>query len=165
METVATAPVVTTLRPAIAWPPASQVDGRALAALGAEAASRVARAPVPVLAPPDPLDAPTLVVGPEYYAISARARGEAGATIRVQGTRAAHRVEGLAPLVGDRAVRGVRGFVTVNEGIRSASWIEDGAAYVVDVECADPFRDPRCTDDTFVLDLAARLAFVGGARR
>ena len=58
--------------------------------------------------------------------------------------------------------REARGFVTVNEGIRTASWMENGAAYSVDVECND-FRDARCQGEDFLLSIVAQLAFVGGS--
>ncbi len=161
-EPVQAAPVATTISPQIAWP-AGAADTRALAALGGDAPAQLARSPVPVLAPSaaDALESPAVVVGPEYYAITGRAHG---ATVTIQGTRAQHAVEGVGPIEGDRAIRRAKGFVTVNEGIRVASWMENGAAYSIDVECADPTGDARCTSDAFVLGLAERLAYVGGAR-
>lgn len=163
------APTVTstTVRPAVAWPASSRVDERALASLGregreAEVRALVARSPVPVLAPQElVLGTPTLVVEGEYYALTGRV---AGATIAMQGTRAAHRYHGIEPATGNRDVRGTKGFVSGNEGIRTVSWIENGAAYSVDVECADP-RDARCLSDDFVLSLVTQLTFVGGAGR
>jgi hypothetical protein len=155
--------VSTTVRPQIAWPQTA-ADAHALSALGDDAPSRIARSPVPVLAPAaaDALETPTVVVGPEYYAISGHAHG---ATITIQGTRAQHEVQGIAPIEGDHAIRRAKGFVTVNEGIRVASWSENGASYSVDVECGDPMNDARCTSESFVLGLAERLAFVGGGGR
>lgn len=104
---------------------------------------------------------PTLVVGPEYYALTGRV---SGTTIAIQGTRAAHRYEGMSPAPGDRVLRGTRGFVSMNEGIRTTSWIENGVAYSVDVECVDP-SEVRCTSDSFALDLVEHLAFAGGGSR
>lgn len=52
----------------------------------------------------------------------------------------------------------------MNEGIRSASFVENGAAYTVDVECAS-VADARCQSDAFVVELASRLVYVGGSGR
>ena len=152
----------TTVKPAIAWPAAGAIDAHALDALG-DGRTPIARSPVPVLAPSADLhlEAPTVVVEGEYYAISAHAPG---VSIHVQGTRVAHRYEHIAPNPGNRPIRGGRGFVTVNEGIRSVSFVENGAAYTVDVECAS-FQDARCADDRFVVEVADGLAYVGGAGR
>jgi hypothetical protein len=156
------APVVATnartVRPEVAWP--ARADEAALAALGSEA-SNVVRSPVPVLAPGRVrLESPKVMVDAEYYAISGTI---AGAAIAIQGTRLQHRYDNIPKTEGNRALRGTKGFVTVNEGIRSASWMENGASYSIDVECRDPFGDPRCTSDAYVLELAEALVFVGGA--
>jgi len=163
----------TTIRPSVAWPAANAVDDRALQSLitGATAArgtdareirALVSRSPVPVLAPRSlELTSPTLVVEGEYFALSGRLEG---VTISLQGTRAAHRYEGIEPAPGNRELRGTRGFVSINEGIRTASWIENGAAYTADVECAD-VHDARCESEAFLLQLVGQLAFVGGSGR
>lgn len=160
------------VRPTVAWPAAASIDERALASLSHESSKTdgeiralVARSPVPVLAPKElHLATPTLIVEREYYALTGRV---SGATISLQGTRTARRYDGVAPAAGNRDVRGaleLRGFVSVNEGIRTASWIENGAAYSVDVECSDA-RDERCKSDDFLLSVVAELAFIGGSGR
>jgi hypothetical protein len=165
------APTVTTstVRPAVAWPAASSVDERALSSLARdgskgerEVRALIARSPVPVLAPKDlVLASPTLVVEGEYFALTGRVDGT---TIALQGTRAAHRYEGVEPAAGNRTVRATKGFVSINEGIRTVSWIENGAAYSVDLECADP-RDGRCQSDDFLLSVVTQLTYVGGSGR
>ncbi len=150
--------------PKITWPAATKVDARAAAALGdaKRANELLGRSPVPVLAPTNvTFERPTFVVGSEYYALTGRV---AGTTISIQGTRAAHRYDDVAPVRGDRAIRETQGFVSTNEGIRTASWIENGVAYSVDVECADP-TDARCTNEAFALDVIEHLAFAGGGSR
>jgi hypothetical protein len=158
------APTVVTTKtatPKIVWPTA-RPDEQALAALGDDKAN-VARSPVPVLAPKQTkLENAKVMVDAEYYAINGKVDG---ATITIQGTRLAHRYKEIGSIPGDRAMRGSKGFVTVNEGIRSASFLENGAAYSVDVECADPSHDARCTGDAFVLGLVESLVYVGGAER
>lgn len=159
----------TTVRPAVAWPASSKIDERTLSSLGRdgsrserEVRALIARSPVPVLAPKDlVLASPTLVVEGEYFALTGRVDG---ATVALQGTRAAHRYEGVEPAAGDRTLRATKGFVSVNEGIRTASWIENGAAYSVDVECADN-RDARCQSDDFLISVVTQLAYVGGSGR
>jgi hypothetical protein len=166
------APAVTAstlVRPSVAWPDASRLEGRALVALTADGSKTerelralIARSPVPVLAPRElRLAATSLVVEGEFYALTGRADG---ATISLQGTRAAHRYEGVQPIAGNRSLRATKGFITVNEGIRSASWLENGAAYSVDVECSD-LSDARCQGEEFILSLVAQLAYIGGSGR
>ena len=155
--------------PKIVWPAANTRDERAFASLGAadskEDESRVGamlgRSPVVVLAPTNiTFKHPTFVVGPEYYALTGHVDG---LTIAIQGKRAAHRYDDIAPIPGDRVLRGGHGFVSINEGIRTTSWIENGAAYSVDVECADA-TDERCTAESFIVELTSHLAFAGGSR-
>lgn len=148
----------------MAWPTRAAIDEDARAAIGdaREVGAALARSPVPVLAPKAfRLERPTLVVEGEYFALTGRV---GGATISLQGTRAAHRYEGIEPAAGDREVRGGRGFVSVNEGIRTVSWMENGAAYSLDVECAEA-TDARCASDTFALEVAEGLTYVGGSER
>ena len=150
--------------PKVTWPASAKVDERAVAALGdaKRASELLGRSPAPVLAPTNvTFERPTFVVGAEYYALTGRV---SGTTIAIQGTRAAHRYEDIAPIAGDRVIRGTRGFVSTNEAIRTVSWIENGIAYSVDIECADP-SDTRCTSDTFALDIVEHLAFAGGGAR
>ncbi|MEZ4250284.1 MAG: hypothetical protein R3B99_18785 [Polyangiales bacterium] len=52
--------------------------------------------------------------------------------------------------------RGFGAWDTVNEGIRSLAWEENGAAYTLEVECASPI-DRRCTDEAFLRELADQL--------
>jgi len=169
--TVSTSSV--TVRPAVAWPALSTIGDGALLSLSKsggpndrELRALVARSPVPVLAPRElQLASPTLVVEGEYFALTGRVDG---ATISLQGTRAAHRYEGIDPATGNRELRRLngtaRGFVTTNEGIRTASWIENGAAYSVDVECSET-ADSRCHGDDFLLSVIAQLSYVGGSGR
>jgi hypothetical protein len=154
--TVSTSAVV---KPQVSWPSAGTIDERALASLG-DARSQLSRSPVPVLAPSSDLvlERPTVIVEGEYYVITARNHG---ATISIQGTRAAHRYDGVAPHPGNKSLRKGSGFVTINEGIRSASFVENGVAYSVDVECASN-ADVRCTGDAFVTELTNQLVYVGG---
>lgn len=135
------------------------VDRAALAALAPDARQAVTRATMPVLALADARFATqAFVVEPAFYAQSAKANG---LTIAIQGTKPSVRVDGVPATTGDRRVRGGAGFVSENEGIRTATFVENGIAYAVDVEC-ERRDDTRCTEDTFVLEIASALAYVGG---
>lgn len=144
----------------ITWPAA--VDTRATSLLGDENVQRVARSPVPVLVPDTRVDQPVLVVESEYYAFSGKLPG--GASLAIQGNRKAYRYHDIPETKGSTTLRGASGFVSMNEGIRTASWNENGAAYSVDVECADR-EDERCKNESFVVDLVHRLVYVGGSGR
>jgi hypothetical protein len=45
--------------------------------------------------------------------------------------------------------------------IWTASWVEDGVAYALDVECAAAGDDPRCASEAYLLTLVDDLAEVG----
>jgi hypothetical protein len=163
-RSVAVAPEATIVTPKVTLPASAKADARAFAALGESkrATELLARSVVPVLAPTSvTLERPTFVVGAEFYTLTGRV---SGATIAIQGTRAAHRYEDVAPIPGNRTLRGLRGFISTNEGIRTTSWIENGVAYSVDIECASP-EDARCTGETFALDVVEHLGLAGGGAR
>lgn len=122
---------------------------------------RLAQAKVPVLAPADrTLIDPVLIVREHFVALSGR---DQGAFVSIQATRRANarHVEVPPPT---QPLRGLHGYVSVNEGVRVASWRENGVAYQVDVECKD-LGDPICKDDRYLLQLVEQLAYVGGAGR
>lgn len=154
--TSSSTPVV--VKPSVSFPAA--VDARASSLVGDENVKLASRSPVPVLVPDTRLDAPLLIVETEYYAFSGKLEG--GVTVAIQGNRKAYRYDHIAPVKGDRTLRGTQGFVTMNEGIRVATWTENGAAYTVDLECADG-RDERCVKEDFVVAFTNRLVYVGGS--
>jgi hypothetical protein len=147
---------------AIQWPAAIEQATRAHLSPAARVA--VARAPVPVLVPrAAPIASRAKIVSEAaFYALSTS--DDAGVTIALHASRVAYHQPDLAPMAGNATLRGVRGFVSVNEGIRTASWVENGVAYALDVECADP-SDARCADEAYVVALAGSLAYVGGDGR
>jgi len=156
---------VSTVTPKVTWPALASKDDRALAQLGndkAHVAELLMQAPVPVFAPTNvTFERPTFVVGKEFWTLTGRVNG---ATISIQGTRAAHRYEDIGPVQGNRTLRGNKGFVSINEGIRTTSWMENGVAYSLDIECANPATDTRCTDDGFSVDVVEHLGFAGVGR-
>lgn len=157
----AAAPALSVIK-AVTWPPDSSVDEAMRATLSDEARAAVAGSPVPVLVPSwaDWERPPKVMVAEHWFAFSGATDG---LTLAVQGSRLARRYEGIGPTRGSRLVRGQPGFVTADRRIWSASWIEGGVSYTLDVECANA-GDPRCADDRFVVDQAESLTYVGGHR-
>lgn len=122
--------------------------------------AEVKKAPVPALVVNEPkwLAATVVTTGPHWYAASFR---DGGLTVSIHGTRLAHLHDDIPPAEGRSSVRGRPAFVTENEAIVSAAWVEDGVAYSLDLECFDR-DDRRCRDEAYVLELGGRLVFVGG---
>ena len=124
---------------------------------------------MPVLVPADPGWLASVAVftgggqegGPGWgYALSARS-GEV--TLALHASRIATLLPGVGHVRGSRRVRGVDGFLSVNEGIRTASWIEHGVAYSLDLECRDP-EGPACSE-LALREAVEGLVYVGGDSR
>jgi hypothetical protein len=115
--------------------------------------------PIRVLTLPAPWDTRnTLIVEPAYYAVSAYSPE---VSIGLQGTNVLHHPgDGRPAPQREQQVRGFPALVTQDEGIRSITWAENGVFYALDVECAHPFSDPRCTEDAFIVELANALVEV-----
>ena len=149
------------IRPQVTFPPSSKVARDVRAALPSEARQALKRATMPVIVPSaaKKLRAITLVVEPEFYALSAKT--EDNVSISVQGTRARVRYDEIPAMPGKTPLHdGILGHVTQNEGIWTAAWLENEVAYSVDFECASP-DDAACADATRVIALAKELAYVG----
>jgi hypothetical protein len=118
---------------------------------------------VPLLFPNDLALAATAVVtsGPRWVAASIP---QADLTVSIHATREAMPPPALNPPRHSDRLRALPATITVNEGIRAATWEEGGVAYMVDVECARPAEDPRCTADVFVRALVEGLVRVEAAR-
>jgi hypothetical protein len=133
-----------------------------VAALSPQARSELRRVRVPVMLPGDrTLCAAAVVMTSEHWsAVSIRA-GEISIAIHAS---LPVRAGGGAETPNGVMVRGVTATVDLNEGIRSLSWEEGGVAYSIDVECARPLEDPRCTQDAYARALAESLVRVVPAR-
>jgi hypothetical protein len=142
------------------WPDASRLARAVRERLGPDVRDAIGRSPVPVLAPADPaLLATTAVYSqPAGYALSARA-GEL--SLVVQASRVATLLPHIGYAPGNTRLRGVDGWVSSNDGVRTASWIEHGTAYSLDLECAAP-EGPRCSEPAVRAAVEA-LVYVGGA--
>lgn len=117
---------------------------------------------VPLLLPDDlSLAATAVVTSGERWVAASIAQGDH--TIAIHATR-----ETMAPPQAPPAhrsrLRGVPATVSANEGVRVATWMEGGVAYMIDVECTRPAEDARCTQEGFVRALAERLVRVEAAR-
>jgi hypothetical protein len=152
------------------WPTAASVDQTALGAMSADASGQVGESPVPVLVPTDRqiLAASRVSIGASHYTLASSTNGltvsvQASSTPKESPASAGPSPAGLAPpgqfKAGDRQVS-----ITENEGIRVATWFENGVAYSADVECATT-TDARCKDNTYLLSLVRDLVFAGGRPR
>lgn len=141
----------------IAWPTADRIDAAARESLSDEARAAIARAPVPVLAPPGRADV-KVFDGESWVAVSAHGEGW---TMHVQGSAQARVYPHVRAFEPTHPVRGDGGFVTRNEGVWSFAWIEHGAAYSADIECDARVVD-WCDDERRVAQLVDELALVGG---
>lgn len=145
-------------------PVAVQANQTALAVMTQEAQAQIASAPVLVLAPSDPaiLTQATVTTGNGYYSLSAQLDG---VSVVVQGSPIPPGAVTVATApvssnrIGNRQV-----FTTLNEGIRSATWIDAGVAYSMDIECAKP-SDERCSSEAYVFTLVNSLTALGGRRQ
>ena len=123
----------------VTWPADRDLDAAARAALSTRSLEAVDRAPVPVLvvARPELLERSVVMAKDAWYALSAQ---HDGVTVSLSATRAAHHYANTPKVRGDRRVRGQDAFVTQNEAIWSASWLENKIAYVLEVECGGTAR-------------------------
>lgn len=152
-------PSPTVIDKPVAWP-TTAVDETTLAALPESARAAVSSSQVPVLlvARASLLDDTVVIAKERFTAVSTKGDG---IHVSVSATRSAHRRSHLPKVEGKHQVRGQPAWVTQNEAIWSASWIENGIAYVLELECAS-LPDPRCDDDAHLQTLIDELVYVGG---
>lgn len=90
----------------------------------------------------------------QWYGIHHR---NAELTLYLHGTRVfVDAPADLEEVVYDFEVRGRGALESMNDGIRTVSWMENDTAYTLDVECRS-FLDARCRETEFVAALAAEL--------
>ncbi len=147
----------------VRWPAQDSRDMEAYAALDEPSRAAIDAAPVPVLVPTGPLvlDRKQVMHGPQWYAFWGQRQG---VTVTLSASGQAHVYAGVVPKPGPYTLRGQQAYISRNEGIWSATWIEHGVAYDLGLECA-PVDAPPCDDDTTLTAMAESLAFVGGARQ
>lgn len=128
-----------------------------------ESRAALDRAPLALLFPNDlDLAASALVTSGSTWVAASVPRGDH--TLSVHATNAAMAPPTQDPPRHTTRLRGLPATVTANEGIRVATWEEGGVAYQVEVECARPSEDRRCTEEAFIRQLAEGLVRVGGVR-
>lgn len=144
-------------------PPAAQQESPA----GQNPASAPAAGPTPasgltVLLPADIARAESTAplgvdVRGSHYTLSRREDGELSFTLAGS---VANREEssGIDAGPGPPAttIRGVPVYVSENEGIKTATWIEKGTAFALDIECRTD-SDQRCTSPNYILDRVREL--------
>lgn len=116
---------------------------------------------VPVLAPASIVAPASLqvIAGETWTAVSAEGDGFSVSLQANKQARLYPHVRAAAPTA---TIRDHDGFVSRNEGIWVASWIENGVAYSLELECDRPF-EAECADDAFLYELAEDLVFIGGS--
>lgn len=134
----------------------------AIAQLPAAQQAAVKQAKVTVLVPPvaQPMAESNVAVQDTHYSLTQPATG---LTMSLTGSVATvRRPESGAigpPPAAAGTVRGVPVYVSENEGIKTATWIENGTAYALDLECASA-DDKRCVSSDYILDLVRSLVNV-----
>jgi hypothetical protein len=145
------------VRRTIVAPPAAARDALALARYAADVQDSIARSPVPVLAPADPGPRATMAVGDHWYALTVHGDGFVVVTHGSGEARVHPHVRTVEPT---HPMRTDGGFLTRNDGIWAASWIERGAAYSLEVEC-DRRVVAWCDDEAEILRRVEALVLVG----
>jgi hypothetical protein len=143
----------------VQWP--RQVDADARDALAPGSRATLASAPAPVLVPPatHALTGGTLIVGETWWAYTA---SQDGMTVAIQASTRARLHPHVGAFVPGDTVRGLPGRVQQAHGIWLLSWIENGTAYSLELECTSP-ELPPCENDAQARALADALVHVGGA--
>lgn len=146
---------------AIDWPRVENVDHDIRSAFTTEELALVDGAPVPALVPANSawLDEVTVTSGEHFFALSAKLRGQ---TLYIQGSDQARVYPSIRGGTPTEPLRSTLGYVSQNEGIWTADFIENGAAYTVELECAD-VEMVACQTDVTVRDITDGLVVVGGA--
>ena len=144
----------------VAWPDPTTRDVASRDALPEAARIAIDDAPVPMLAPsePDLLGTAVVTTGAHWAALSTNYDG-LNVSLHVSGQAKVY--EHIPRVDGTHTVRGKEGFVTQNEGVWSAAWIEHGVAYSLELECASP-EAPACTGPETITELVESLTYVGG---
>jgi hypothetical protein len=142
----------------VQWPAADQLDAPTRERLSSAAVSALGRAPLPVLVPAEGVERGQLFVGESWYAFSTEIEGT---SVSVQGSAEAKVHPHIRKADPTQTVRGRGGFVSQNESIWSVSWIENGVAYSLELQCDDP-RAAACADPNRAVELAQSMVFVGG---
>ncbi len=151
------------VRRTIAWPDAARIDTTLRTRYAATVRDTLDRSPVPVLAPAEPGERVTASTGERWYAITVHGDGY---LMHTHGSGEAHVLPHVRSVDPTHPMREAGGFLTRNEDIWAATWIEYGVAYSFDIEC-DRRQVSWCDDEAEVTSRIEALTLVatrGGAR-
>lgn len=144
----------------IDWDAAAAAPAVDQASVPESVASFFDESPVPVLLPPDRQALQTMepTMGDHWYATVFELDGR---EVTVEGDRVARRAEELP----DPAAPDDERFrISQTHGVITVSFTRFGAAYTLDVECERVDSTGRCSDESFAVGIADRLATLGGER-
>ena len=144
----------------IQWDQADRYTPISPALLNDEAARAGQDAPLPVLLPVDPdlLASAVITVGESWYTASMRT---SELTVLFKGSAAGREVPGLGTNKEGDQPSSDDHVLTRTHGIVTLTFQEFGAAYSIDVECARPMEDSRCTADDYIIELAETAGVLG----
>jgi len=142
------------------WPAHGSIDTATRSRLPAPVRDQLGRSPVPVLVPGEGalLAEAAIYSQSTGYALSAR---HGGRTVAIQASKLATLLPHVGHIPGNAEIRGTHGWLGENDGIRTASWIEHGVAYSLDLECSSP-NGPECSEAALRATVEG-LVYVGGA--
>ncbi len=143
----------------IDWDAASAHSALAASSLDADARAALASAVVPVLLPNDPelLAKARVTTGPNWYAVSMDLGDH---LVYVQGSRTSFELEQVElDRAGDDLTKRPY-LLTRTHQIITMAFERFGAGYGIDIECARPMDDKRCTEDAYARTLWDKLAVV-----
>lgn len=149
---------------AIDWSSAAEHPRVDPSSLPAEARQRLDSITVPVLLPREPalLGHVTLTSGPTWYAAAFHPEGH---HITIHATKlGVHRPALAEEIPPERRRRAGEPEITRTHGIVTVMFEAFGASYTIDVECAAPLEDVRCTEDAYALSVFEELGVAGGVQ-
>lgn len=145
------------------WPDDAAIDASVVAMMPSASRLAIDEVTLPVLVSSRPaLAGTTKVMSPPpsrggWYATWAQHEGLT-VTLNASGEARVH--PHVKPFSGNARVRDAEAFVTQNETIWSVTWVENGIAYDLGLECESPTM-PECQDGAYAMELAEDLAYVG----
>lgn len=142
----------------VEWPEAASADLGVRARLSRATLDKLSSSPAPVLVPERGgwAQLGMLHIGPSWTVFEAH---EDDVHLNLSASTLSRRYPNMRGVELTDTVRGQPAIVTQNERIWSASWIEHGVAYALELECGA--GKTVCDDDRELRELAESLVFVG----
>lgn len=141
------------------WPVDDAIDESVVAMMPPTERGAIDELTLPALVSSRPEFASSTKVmpGPRWYATWSQ---HDGLTVTLNASGEARVHPHVSSFEGNERVRGTDAFVTQNETIWSVTWVENGIAYDLGLECKSPTM-PQCQSGAYAMDLAEDLVFVG----